>query len=85
MSRHSSSTLGWARTGNRAHPTHNDADYLEQLTVVHDADHETGWDTEISAPPAERFRAALDAVDTTDRFEQSLITAIPDDDYSFAH
>ncbi|WP_433634645.1 hypothetical protein [Nocardia sp. CA-120079] len=66
-------------------PTRDDADYAEQLTLAHETDRETCWDTWTVNPPVERIRTAFDGVDTTDRHEQSLMTPLPDDDYPFAY
>ncbi|QIS02699.1 hypothetical protein F5X71_10530 [Nocardia brasiliensis] len=67
-------------------PTHDDADHAEQLVSAYpDPAEELDLDAAALAPLAESARAALDSADIADRYEQSVLTPIPDDDYPLAY
>ncbi|KAA8889509.1 hypothetical protein F3087_11360 [Nocardia colli] len=67
-------------------PTRDEADYAEQLIPANpDRAADVGLDTTALTPPTEHLGGAFDTADLADRYEQSLIIPIPDDDYPLAY
>ncbi|MGY2005890.1 hypothetical protein ACW9HJ_04050 [Nocardia gipuzkoensis] len=61
-------------------PAGSTADHLEQRSPADRREH-TGIDATALTPLAERIREAFDHADRADRFEQAILTPLPDDEY----
>ncbi|MGY1895522.1 hypothetical protein [Nocardia gipuzkoensis] len=65
-------------------PAGSIADHLEQRSPADRREH-TGIDATALTPLAERIREAFDHADRADRFEQAILTPLPDDEYPLAY
>ncbi|MBF6335896.1 hypothetical protein IU450_08355 [Nocardia abscessus] len=65
-------------------PAGSTADHREQRSPV-DRREDTGIDVTALTPLAERIRDAFDHADRVDRFDQAVLTPLPDDEYPLAY
>lgn len=65
-------------------PAGSTADHLEQRSPADRREH-TGIGATALTPLAERIREAFDHADRADRFEQAILTPLPDDEYPLAY